>query len=198
MEDTVYETTSIFYTLMYFSRFLLRAFLIALLCLMIGFSLIFLVYFGDLFINFTMGNQKTPLFGAYVIASPSMAPTIDTKDAIVIKRVDHDNYDIGDIITFAAADSKLVTHRIVDKESIGIESSTYITKGDNNLVEDSSSVSTSSIYGKVLFRVPKIGYIQDFFAKPSNYFICILIPAILFVIYEVIRIFVLLKQKKAY
>ena len=198
MEDTIQESSSIFYTLMYFSRFLLRAFLIALLCLMVGFAIIFCVYFGDLLINATTGNQKTPLFGAYVIASPSMVPAIDTKDAIVIKRVDHDNYDVGDIITYSNGDSRLITHRIVDKEQINSESSFYITKGDNNLVADSSSVGTSAIYGKVLFRIPKIGYIQDFFAKPSNYFICILIPAFLFVIYEVIRIFVLLKQQKAY
>ncbi len=202
MEDTVQESSSFVYTLMYFSRFLVRAFLIAILFLMIGIGLLFFVYFGDLFINTSLGNNKSPLFGAYVIASPSMVPTIDTKDAIVIKRVDHDNYDVGDIITFASMDSsmsgKLITHRIIEKNEIDKDTSSYVTKGDNNLVRDSSSVNTSAIYGKVLFRVPKIGYIQDFFSKPSNYFLCLLIPSIIFIVYDVIRIFKSLKQKKAY
>ncbi len=202
MEEAQQSTYSVFYTLLYFSRFLLRAFLVAILFLMIGIFVFFLVYFGDMLINTSTGKEKSPLFGAYVIASPSMVPTIDTKDAIVIKRMDHDLYEVGDIITFSSYDgslsNKMITHRIVEKREIGAENSSYVTKGDNNPIVDSSSVNTSSIYGKVLFKIPKIGYIKDFFSKPSNYFICLLLPAIFFVIYEVIRIFKLLKQKKAF
>ena len=202
MEKVQQSTYSVFYTLMYFSRFLLRAFLVAILFLMIGIFAFFIVYFGDMLINTSTGREKTPLFGAYVIASPSMVPTIDTKDAIVIKRMDHDLYEVGDIITFSSFDgglsNKMITHRIVEKKEIGVENSSYVTKGDNNPVADSSSVNTSAIYGKVLFRIPKLGYIQEFFSKPSNYFICLLFPAIIFIIYEVVRIFKLLKQKNAY
>ena len=184
MEEVQQSTYSVFYTILYFSRFLLRAFLVAVLFLMIGIFLFFLVYFGDILINTTTGKEKSPLFGAYVIASPSMVPAIETKDAIVIKRMDHDLYDVGDIITFTSVDSnfskKMITHRIVDKEVIGTETSRYTTKGDNNPVVDSSSVTTSDIYGKVLFKIPKVGYLHDFFSKPSNYFICLLLPAIIF------------------
>ena len=202
MEDIQQSTESIFYTLFYFSRFVIRAFLIAILFIMVAIGLFFIVYFGDMLINTSMGKDKSPLFGAYVIASPSMVPTIDTNDAIVIKRLDHDSYDVGDIITFSTIDNdystRMITHRIVEKETIGEENSNYVTKGDNNPIVDSSVVNTSAIYGKVLFRIPKIGYIQEFFLKPSNYFICLLIPAFIFVIYEVVRIFSILRQKKAY
>ena len=171
----------------------------ALTCLLIAFTFAIMSLAIYNFVSIKILHKDYPnLFGYtfFEIISGSMSPTIEKGDMILVEL--GEDYDVGDIITYASADSKLITHRIIDKESIGTETSTYITKGDNNLVEDPSSVSTSAIYGKVLFRIPRIGYIQDFFAKPSNYFICILIPAILFVIYEVIRIFVLLKQKKAY
>ena len=130
MEETQESTYSIFYTLYYFSRFVVRAFLIAILILMIGIGALFLVYFGDILINTSVGNNKSPLFGAYVIASPSMVPTIDTYDAIVIKRLDHDSYDVGDIITFSSVDNnytnRMITHRIIEKETVGDEVIQYL------------------------------------------------------------------------
>ena len=149
-------------------------------------------------------NTVSPLFVTttlYVIVSPSMVPTIMINDAIVIKRVDNDKYKIGDIITFVSSDSNYkgltITHRVVDKLGVSDKNSIYTTKGDNNQVIDPATVSTRDIYGKVLFKIPKIGYIQDFFAKPINYFICLVIPAIIFVLYDSCRIiYVVLKRKK--
>ena len=134
------------------SNFVIRAFLIALLCLLLGFGLIVLVYIGDLLIK-----DKSPLFGAYVIVTPSMVPTIKIDDGIVIKRVDNDKYNVGDIITFNSNDTNYeglaVTHRIVEKHNLDKEKSVYTTKGDNNKVIDPVSVKTDAIYGRVLFPV---------------------------------------------
>ena len=202
MDSTLQTNRSFSDIMMQVCQFVFRTFLIAILALVLGIGMIFLVYFGDLIINTSLGNGKAPIFGAYVIASPSMFPTIQKNDAIIIKRVDHDNYDVGDIITYASLDNtnigRIVTHRIIEKDSVGTENSYYKTKGDNNTLVDPVSVNTSEIYGKVIFRVPKIGYIQDFFSKPSNYFICLLIPAFILVVYEVVRIFKLLKERNAY
>ena len=144
--------------------------------------------------------MKNPLFGAYVIVSPSMVPTISVNDGIVIKRVDNDQYDVGDIITFVSNDANykglLVTHRIVHKKSITKNESIYTTKGDNNSLEDSAYVMTDAICGKVLFRIPKIGYVKDFFSKPIHYFLCLLIPAFIFVFYDIHRIISLFKKKR--
>ena len=71
----------------YMSHFVLRAFLISLLCLLLGFGLIVFVYLGDMLIK-----GESPLFSTYVIVTPSMVPTIKIDDAIVVKRVDNDNY----------------------------------------------------------------------------------------------------------
>ena len=181
----------------YVSHFVLHAFLIALLCLLLGFGLIVFVYLGDLLIKDT-----NPLFSTYVIATPSMVPTIKVDDGIIIKRIDSDKYNVGDIITFESSDSNYdglaVTHRIVEKHKLDKNSSIYTTKGDNNKIIDPVSVKTDSIYGKVLFKIPQIGKIQEFFSHPANYLICLLGPAVIFIMYNITKIFVLISKKKKF
>ena len=187
-------------TAKYLSFFITRAFLIAVL-LVISFSCFILVcYLGDYFINSKSGKSTSPLFGAYVIVSKSMVPTINVGDAIVIKRIDNDNYRIGDIITFTSSsvnyNGLAVTHRVVNKEQYDNNESLYTTKGDNNLLVDAALVKTEDIHGKVLFKVPSVGFTQSFFKKPVNFLFCFLIPTMLFIIYELIKINSLLRQKE--
>ena len=176
----------------YLSGIVVKAFLIAILCVVGITGVLFTCYYVDLFVNVKNGKEVNPLFGAYVIVSPSMVPTIKVNDAIVVKRLDNDKYNVGDIITFNSSDYKYsgltVTHRIVEKETYGSNNSIYTTKGDNNPVVDSASVQTNAIYGKVLFRIPKLGYFQSFLSKPSNFFICILIPTLIVLIFDGYRI----------
>ena len=181
----------------YMSNFVLRAFLISVLCLLVGFGLVVCVYLGDLLIK-----DKSPLFSAYVIVTPSMVPTIKIDDAIVVKRVDNDKYNLGDIITFNSNDSSYeglaVTHRIVGKQKLDEKTSVYTTKGDNNQLIDPASVKTDDIYGKVLFKVPQVGKIREYFSHPANYLMCLLIPAVIFIIYNMTKILVLMKKKKKF
>ena len=188
---------TVFTKFAYMSHFVLRAFLIALLCLLLGFGLVVFVYLGDLLIK-----NKSPLFSTYVIATPSMVPTIKIDDAIIIKRVDNDKYKVGDIITFASRDTNYeglaVTHRVVQKQSLNDNTSVYTTKGDNNPIIDPASVKTDAIYGRVLFKVPNAGKVQEFFSHPANYLYCLLIPALIFISYDVTKIFVVMKKKKKF
>ncbi len=180
----------------YLLYFITRSFLIAILCFICFLTILFLGYFVDLSLH-----SNRPLFGAYVIVSPSMVPTIKINDAIIIKRVDHDQYRIGDIITFMSSDGQYqgltITHRVVDKvvENEGILSQ-YTTKGDNNTAADPTPVFTNDIYGKVLFKIPNVGYVQSFFSKPINFFICLLVLGMLFTLYEVFRMFFMLSNSK--
>lgn len=194
---TKYKKKKLFDKLTYISHFFLRAFLIALLCLLLGFGVIVCIYLGDMLIK-----GKSPLFSTYVIVTPSMVPTIKIDDAIVVKREDNDNYKVGDIITFASNDINykgvIVTHRIVDKQTIDKKMSVYTTKGDNNKIIDPVSVKTDAIYGKVLFKVPKVGRIQEFFSHPANYLYCLLIPAVIFIMYDVTKIFTTISKKKKF
>ena len=194
---TKMKQDTIFNKITFMSNFILRAFLISFLCLLLVFGLVMAVYFGDLLIK-----DKSPLFSTYLIVTPSMVPTIKIDDAIVVKRVDNDKYNVGDIITFESNDSNYeglaVTHRIVEKHNLGDKNSVYTTKGDNNKVIDPVSVKTEAIYGKVLFKVPSVGKIKEFFSHPANYLKCLLIPAVIFFIYNMTKIFIVMKKKKKF
>lgn len=183
----------------YLTRFVFRAFLIAILCLLVGFGVVLAIYLGDLVLNSNNPNKK-PLFSTYVVLTPSMVPTINVNDAIIVKRVDKDNYKVGDIITFNSNEENYeglaITHRVVEKQEINDNTSVYTTKGDNNKIIDPTSVKTESIYGKVLFKIPKVGCIQKFFSSPINYLLCLLVPATIFISYNISKITILMKKRR--
>lgn len=188
------------YKVQYLSFFVARAFLIAVFSLLVLLSILLVVYFGDLFLNVKSGNYNSPLFNGYVIVSQSMVPTININDAILVKRENNDQYDVGDVISFYSTeydkDGIVVTHRIVNKNTIRTNDSTYTTKGDNNPVPDRRGVSTSNIYGKVFLVIPKLGYIQSFLSNPLHFALCILIPAGLVIGYDLYRILNAFKNSK--
>lgn len=193
------ENSSFCKDVKYLINFITRSFLIAIICFIVILVILFIVYCADLFINTKNGNNKSPLFNAYVIISPSMLPTIKVNDAVVIKRIDG-NYKIGDIVTFLSSDINYdgltITHRIVDKGKTNGNKLFYTTKGDNNLVNDSTPVFNEAIYGKVIFKIPKIGYVHKFLSKPSNFFLCILVPTIIIIVYDLFRIAKMMSRKE--
>lgn len=197
LEETKYTALQKMY---YYAHFLTKSFLLAVMTLIILVFSFLTFYFGDLMYNVKSGNYKSPLLSAYVIASPSMVPTIKVNDAVIIKRVNNDNLQVGDIITFANDDLNVngytITHRIVGKEQTSNGEYIYYTKGDNNNREDNGIVKKEDIYGKVILKIPKIGFIQNFITKPTGFFISILVPMTLFVFYELIRVLKTMKKTK--
>ena len=173
----------------YLSHFVAKAFLVSIIGLMILVSFVFGIYFVDLLFN--EESSEKPLFNGYIIVSQSMVPTINVNDGIVVKRVDNDKYKVGDIISYVTNDSRfkgsVVTHRIVTKENDTISSSIYTTKGDNNVRVDANSVYTSMINGKVLFRIPKIGYVYNFLSNPMNFVLCMIGAVVILIFGNVTR-----------
>lgn len=97
------------------------------------------------------------LFGyqPFVVLSSSMEPTIATGSVLFTNTKDTD-VEINDIVTYQlTVENKelLVTHRIVD-----IQDGLYITKGDNNDVQDMVPLSKEQILGTYTFHIPKVGY----------------------------------------
>lgn len=85
------------------------------------------------------------------VDSGSMAPAIQTGDAIIIHK--ERAYEEGDIITFYQ-EELYITHRIVKKQD-----TQFTTKGDANNASDPVQVDQEEIYGKVAQVVPKGGII---------------------------------------
>lgn len=182
----------------YLLYFFTRAFLISLFIIMAVIGSSVMLYLGDLFYNVKLGNFKSPIFGAYVIVSPSMVPTINVNDAIFVTRTNIADLEIGDVITFASRDQSYlgltVTHRIVGKQLLSNGDFVFRTKGDNNSVEDSSLVKLDDIYGKVVLRIPKMGYVQKFLSTPIGFFSCILVPIFIVMILNSTKIILLVRE----
>lgn len=155
-------------------------------------GIIMVMYVVDIKKNAASGVYKPPLFSAYVIISPSMVPTINVQDAIIIKRVEAEDIKQGDIITFTSTDNRYsgitITHRVVGIEKTSSGKYMFRTKGDNNNTEDPTLVDEDYVNGKVILKIPKIGYVQYFLSQAYGWIIAIVIPCLGIIIYDIIKV----------
>ena len=159
-----------------------------------------LLYIADIKIRAAKGDYTAPVFNAYVVLSGSMLPEIQIKDVVVTKKIPEDELEIGDIITFISPDPRFggisVTHRIIDKyydDTAGIY--TYKTQGDANNVADSVPVPNANILGKVILKIPKLGYIQDVLSSKGGLIILVLIPCLTILSYDIMKVLKKLGQR---
>lgn len=169
-------------TIKFFFRFITKSLFIALFFVLISISFVMIIVLGDTIYNAKKGKNVVPLIGGYVIITPSMVPTIKVKDAVLVKRTGNKELTIGDIITFRSTDDRykglIITHRIVGTQNITNGDLVYRTKGDNNRIEDAAVVDFKNVYGKVVLKLPKLGYIKDFINKPIGFLLLIICPII--------------------
>ena len=159
-------------------------------------SMVVLVLIGILLVAYyidgtkRMSNLEKPLYSAYVIATGSMEPVIKTKDAVLVRRVESDDIKVGDVVTYLSNDEAypgiLITHRVVNIDDENGRK-LYYTKGDYNDTIDRLPIDDSQIYGKVIMRIPKIGYIKYFLVSSSGWMIAIAIPSLIIIICNVMR-----------
>lgn len=150
----------------------------------------------------TKNNGIASLFGVMPMSvqSDSMAPTFKAGDMILVKKID-DMYTLqkDDVITFyTIIDSARVlnTHRIVEVKDDG-GSRTYITRGDNNPVDDEIPVYPSDIVGKWTgAKVKGGGKVLDFLRSKTGFFICVVIPMAIFFLFELYKFIAALIESK--
>ncbi len=148
------------------------------------------------------------LFGKSLltIQSPSMSPTYDAGDMVLMTKIDaqgREDLDVGDIITYrlpedvgALKKGSLNTHRI---DSF-TEEGKIKTKGDNpNNVVDSYEITRNDVIGVSLEddRVAGLGAVISFLGSSLGFFLCVVLPLILFFIYELYRFISLIVTEKA-
>lgn len=139
----------------------------------------------------------TPL----VVETDSMKPTFESGDLIFIKKCDTSKLNEGDIITFhTIIDNQyaLNTHRIqkID-EANGVRS--YTTIGDNNNgIADQHVISDGDIVGKYIGHVSGFGKVMNFLSSSMGFLIVIVLPMLLFFIYQVYNLIMIsIRLKKA-
>ena len=118
------------------------------------------------------------IYKAYLISTESMEPELKKVDAIIIKKVAEDQLRVNDIVTFKI-NGEIITHRIVRIDEVNSEKF-YITKGDNNNVEDSDELRFSDIEGKQIIKIPHLGNIV---AGLKNGIVIILVVLIALIMY---------------
>lgn len=135
-------------------------------------------------------------FKVFSVLSGSMEPRIHVGGVVVIKPMT--SYGVGQIVSFSQNPKTQIstTHRIVKINSQD-NKITYSTKGDANNIPDTNEVTENEILGKVIFSVPYLGYALDFVRKPPGFILVIVVPAVVIIYDEILKIKKeILKMKK--
>ena len=155
------------------------------------------------------GNTVQPIQSDSMKGGSSEYPSGDFAkgDLMIAKEVDDFGveYDLGDIVTFETKDESgnkmLIVHRIVDKITDANGTVRYQTRGDNVMVASVpdqsapeyyiSAMDIRSVYytkgyeGKIL---KGWGSVLDFLQSQKGFFFVILLPMIIFFLYELVRV----------
>lgn len=96
------------------------------------------------------------------VLTGSMRPTVAPGSVVVVRAVELDDLEVGDVITFQprSGDAAVVTHRIVGI-SHSANDTTFTTKGDNNGAADPEPVRFEQVRGKVWYTVPFVGHLTN-------------------------------------
>ena len=152
-----------------------------------------LYYFVSTKVYAQKGENYKPAFSLYTILTQSMQPNINPYDVIVDIAVnDPEDIQVGDIITFVSTSSltkgMTITHRVYDIKQENGEYM-YYTKGDDNLGPDALPAPYSNVLGKVLFHIPQLGRIQSFLSTKGGWLIVVVVPAVIIIILDILKIF---------
>ncbi len=124
-----------------------------------------LVFLREYFYNLTVGKS---IFGYryYTVLTGSMSPSYEVGDVVFVHIEKSDNIKEGDVITFNPSNDSeaYLTHRVTEKleNYKGAGVTCFRTKGDANNSQDSFLISEDKVIGKVVFGIPKLGYIIRF------------------------------------
>ncbi len=150
-------------------------------------------------LSLTSKSSGVPTIFGYAplsVMSGSMKDTFNEGDLIICEITNSPSYTYseGDIVTFPieiSGQSALNTHRIVDV--IKDDSITYYqTQGDNrstNPEPDDELQSSSSIVAKYTgTKIAGLGSVLSFLRTQLGFFLCVLLPMIIFFVYEAVRV----------
>ncbi len=177
-------------------NYMISVIMYAIIVILLLIGVILLAYFIDYRIK--DNRLQAPLYGAYVIVSGSMEPLIKVEDAVLIKRAAEEDIKVNDVVTYQSTDPSfygiLITHRVINIEDVNGEK-TFITKGDHNETIDRTPVKYNQIRGKVIMRIPKIGYIKYFLIEYYGWILVILVPSVAIISYDIVKLFKNIKNK---
>ncbi len=137
---------------------------------------------------FLLAGIRIVGFTPYAVLSGSMEPAFHVGSLIYVKSVDPEDIKVGDAITFRlSGEDTAATHRVIE---IDRENQCFYTKGDANETPDASPVPYSSVLGRAVFTVPKLGLFSSWLSSAQGKYaaisgvglllLLIILPEILF------------------
>jgi len=160
-------------------------------------------------------KDKVPTFfgrAPLIVLTDSMSPTIKAGDLIIVKTVDASKVKEGDVISFfdpASSGTAVVTHRVLVSDEAkkaemklpawhnvnglkGIQGSgdnvIFRTQGDFNNTEDEDPVPASKLVGVWTgTNLRGLGNVAMFLQSTPGLILCIGVPIVILVAYELIR-----------
>ncbi|GAA1456619.1 signal peptidase I [Williamsia maris] len=109
-----------------------------------------------------------------VFRSESMSPAINVGDVAIARSVPASDVSVGDIVSVSREDGTRITHRVVSIDSRVGNSTTMTLQGDANNVVDSAPYTVTSV-DRVVFDIPKLGYVLSWFANPFSWAVATLL-----------------------
>jgi signal peptidase len=118
-----------------------------------------------------------------------MAPAIKAGSLVLTR--EQEEYGEGDIITFYQTKEREQTtthrvHSVLRDDDIGkVE---YETKGDANDTPDRGVVAANNVVGKVVFKLPYLGYPISFAKTGVGFVALVIVPAALIIYSELVSV----------
>ena len=137
-------------------------------------------------------KEAVPDVGGYfplIVLTDSMYPQIKSGDLILCQTVEAEEVAVGDVISFfdpAGNGTTIVTHRVVEVVDEG-GALMFRTRGDNNNVDDRVMVGAQDVVGTYKSRIPGAGNIALFMQTTTGLIVCVVMPILLIVGYDIIR-----------
>ena len=111
------------------------------------------------------------------VLSGSMEPALRVGDIAVTRAADPSTVKVGDVVTYRST-SGLVTHRIISVQEAA-NGRMFRLKGDANETADPDPVADTKIVAKVVYSIPRIGFLLVFAESAAGRVLFIGVPVII-------------------
>ena len=160
-----------------------------------------------LLINITLiaksyiNKDEVPSIGGtfpLIVLTDSMYPDIKSGDLIICNTAEAEDVKVNDVISFfdpAGNGTSIVTHRVIEIVEEDGEI-LFRTRGDNNNTEDKELVPAENLVGVYKMRIAGAGHIAMFMQSTAGLIVCVVLPIILLVGYDLVRRRIYEKSKK--
>ena len=166
-----------------------------------GIFLVFILFVAIVNLNAKKKQGLPNLFGTgyLTVLTDSMdgdkPDSFKAGDLVVVDVVNDDNrvekavnLEVGTIITYYDYDEeKVISHRIVEIESSSPQSAVYVVKGDHPDAVKTTRVASGSILGVYKRHISGLGKVFDWLGHGVGFFLIVVLPCILFLLYEIYR-----------